>query len=386
METILDRERQSEDAGMKVAAYVQLHRSTNTPSGVGQHLIHMVRGLCGARGIEVSILASRNHLDRRGCVPADNPLKGIPARALPLDRRWLEGMWQQLNAPKADHWCGDVDWIYTPTETYVAVRRPRLAVTVHDIHALELNLPWSHTPEHRAFRRRWMRMFRPIIKRADCILAVSEFTRGRLVELLAADPKKVAVVGNGVEAAYFGPPVRGNAEECMRDPYVMVTGGLTRRKGGDLVLRVAAVLNREMPGMRILVAGRGEAAFNAPAAALPNVTLLQYVETPRMVRLLHGAVAAMVLSRYEGFGIPVLEAMAAGVPVIASRFGALPEVVGGAGLLLDAENPGEVVAAIRTLSNDTSAREELRTRGMARAQEFRWDRCVDRLVQALGAY
>jgi hypothetical protein len=94
METVLDREGQSEDAGMKVAAYVQLHRSTNTPSGVGQHLIHMVRGLCGARGIEVSILASRNHLDRRGCVPADNPLKGVPARALPLARRWLERMWQ----------------------------------------------------------------------------------------------------------------------------------------------------------------------------------------------------------------------------------------------------------------------------------------------------
>jgi glycosyltransferase involved in cell wall biosynthesis len=104
-----------------------------------------------------------------------------------------------------------------------------------------------------------------------------------------------------------------------------------------------------------------------------------------MVRLLHGAVAAMVLSRYEGFGIPVLEAMAAGVPVIASRFGALPEVVGGAGLLLDAENPGEVVAAIRTLLNDTSAREDLRTRGMAWAQEFRWERCVDRVVQTLGA-
>src|SRR5262249_45431270 len=150
-------------ARMRVVAYLQLHRSTNTPTGVGQHLIHMVRGLWRTPGLDVSILAPRNQLDCSGSVPVDNPLNSIPARSLPVGRRWLETMWEQLNAPKADRWCGKADWVYTPTEAYVAVRRPRLAVTVHDIHAFEPNLPWSGTPRHRAFRRRWARMFAPII-------------------------------------------------------------------------------------------------------------------------------------------------------------------------------------------------------------------------------
>ena len=80
-----------------------------------------------------------------------------------------------VGAPKLDHWCRGVDWVYTPTEAYIAVRGPRLAVTVHDLHAFETNLPWSNSPAHQALRRRWAAMFRPIIKRADLILAPSDF-------------------------------------------------------------------------------------------------------------------------------------------------------------------------------------------------------------------
>jgi glycosyltransferase involved in cell wall biosynthesis len=368
---------------MKVTVYAQLHRSVASPTGVGQHILHMVQGLRRAEGVDVNILAPRNQLDRAGCVPVANSLSGIPARALPLDRRWLERMWERLNAPKADRWCPDADWVYTPTEAYIAVQRPRLAVTVHDLHAFEPDLPWSGTPEHQTFRRRWTKMFAPIIKHADCVLAVSEFTRRRLIELLAVDPDRIAVVGNGVEEAYFDRSNSEKADELGVDPYVMIVGGLTRKKGGDLVLRVAEVLAREMPRMRILVAGKGEEAFTDPASRLVNVRLLQYVETPRMVDLLCGATALMVLSRYEGFGIPAAEAMAAGTPVISSRCGALPEVVGEAGILVDAENVGEIVAAIKLLSTDRRAREELCARGRKQAEEYRWNRCVERLVRAL---
>ena len=194
---------------------------------------------------------------------------------------------------------------------------------------------------------------------------------------------RIAVVGNGVDAAYFEQPMGSSSCESRQGPYVLTIGGLTRRKAGDLVLRVAAALDREGCGVRVLVAGQGEAAFDAPAAALPNVALLGFVETSRMVELLRGAVAVLVLSRYEGFGMPVIEAMAAGAPVISSRFAALPEVVGDAGLLVDAENTGEVVAAIQTLLTDSGAHDELRMRGRKRAQAYHWDRCVVRVAEAL---
>ena len=90
-----------------------------------------------------------------------------------------------------------------------------------------------------------------------------------------------------------------------------------------------------------------------------------------------------MLSRYEGFGIPILVAMASGAPVISACDGALPEVVGKAGLLLDADDPAEIVAAIKWLSSDLSASDAFRTMGAERAQVYRWARCVERLVDAL---
>jgi glycosyltransferase involved in cell wall biosynthesis len=367
---------------MRVAAYTHLHRTRN-PTGAGQYLIQMVHGLWQTPGVEVTVVAPRRQLDEAGRIPSQNPLAGIPARGMPLDRRWLEAMWEFVNVPKVDRWCEGADWVYTPTEAYIAVRRPRLAVTVHDLHAFETDLPWSDTPEHRAFRRRWRRMLGPIVKRADCIITGSEFTRRRLVDLLGASPERIAIVANGALSEYFDSPVTGEAGGLGGARYVAVVGGLSRRKGGDLVLRAAEILQREMPDLRVLVAGEGEPALDAPASELPNVTRLGFVALSRMVEFLRGAVALLFLSRYEGFGMPVVEAMAAGTPVIASRWAALPETVGDAGLLVDADNPGEVVAAIRSLVADSGARAELCALGRKRAEGYRWERCVERLAAVL---
>jgi glycosyltransferase involved in cell wall biosynthesis len=367
---------------MRVAAYAHLHR-TRTPTGVGQHLIEMLRRLGRMPGVDLCVIAPGQQLDEAGRIPALNPLAGIPAAGLPANRWLLERMWEQLDLPKVDRWCPEADWVYTPTEAYIATRRPRLAVTVHDLHAFETGLPWSNTPEHRRMRRRWTRMFLPIIEHADCLLAPSEFTRRRLIELLGAKPERVAVVGNGAAEEFFDPPDDNGVAELQTWPYVLVIGGLTRRKGGDRVLRTATVLRRNLPDLRILVAGKGEPELDAAAAALPNVTLLGFMETPRMASLLRGAAAMMLLSRYEGFGIPVVEAMAAGAPVVASRCGALPEVVGDAGLLVDAEDPAEVVASLKTLLVDCAARADLQARGRRRAEAYRWDACAQRLVNVL---
>jgi glycosyltransferase involved in cell wall biosynthesis len=367
---------------MKVAAYAHLHR-TQAPTGAGQHLIEMLLRLWRAPGVELSVIAPRRQLDKAGRIPADSPLARIPAHRLPAGRRVMEGMWERFDLPKVDRWCADADWIYTPTEAYIASGRPRLAVTVQDLHGLETALPWSNTPRHRALRRRWLTMFKPIVEHADCLLAGSVFTRGRIIDLLGVKSERVAVIGNGASEAFFAPASDAEPGNLPAEPYVMVIGGLTRRKGGDLVLRAAATLERELPGLGILVAGAGEPEFDAAAAGLRNVTLLGFVETHRLASLLRGAVAMMFLSRYEGFGIPVVEAMAAGAPVVASRCGALPEVVGNAGLLVDAENPAEVAASIRTLLTDGVARKELRALGRARAEDYRWDGCVQRLVTEL---
>lgn len=376
---------------MRVAAYTQLSRTrspsgveAHNPTGVGQHLIHMVKGLARAPGVSLTVVAPRNQLDEAGNIPWQNPLAGIPARGVPVDRRWLEALSVWLNAPKLDRWCEGADWVYTPTEAYVAVRRSRLAVTVHDLHAFETNLPWSSTAAHQSLRRRWASMFGPIVMRADRILAVSDFTRRRLVELVGAEYERIAVVGNGVDEAFFNQVPDDEPGEYRGQQYLLVIGGLTRRKGGDLVLRAAAAFQHHMPNLRLLVAGRGEQYLEDLALQVPNVTCLGFVGVSELIGLLRGAVAMMFLSRYEGFGIPIAEAMAAGTPVIASRSSAIPEVAGDAGLLVDAENTAEVVAAVKFVLSDRAARSELSARGRKRAEHYRWGSCVDRLLSALG--
>src|SRR5215475_11076433 len=276
---------------MRVAAYTHLHRALN-PTGVGHHTIQMVRGLHGTPGVQLTVIAPQNQLDRAGRIPNRNALAGIPARGLPLDRRWLERLWERLDAPKADRWCENPDSIYTPTEAYVATRRARFAVTVHDLHAFEPGLPWSNTSSHRSLQRRWTAMFRPIVRRADRILAASEFTRRRLVELLGARDDRITIVGNGVDQAFFAASAENQIAHAIRRNIVVI-GGLTRRKGGDLVLRVARELRRHLPDLRVVVAGAGEKEFDVAATELNNIVCLGFVPEAELVRLLQGALAMM---------------------------------------------------------------------------------------------
>jgi glycosyltransferase involved in cell wall biosynthesis len=369
---------------MKIAAYIHLRR-TRTPTGVGMHIIHMVRGLASSPQMQVQVLAPRADLDSAGQIPGDTPLAGLPTVPLPLGRRFLEGMWRGLDWPAVDRWSGDADWIYCPAEVFVATRKAALAVTVHDTHALELDLPWSGTPQHKRLRRRWLIMFKQIRRHARLILAVSQFTKDRLVSLLDIDPKKIAVVGNGVEEIYFADSADNEAagQDLPPNPYLYIVGGLSQKKGAVYLLAVARKLSEAAPHIRVVVAGIAEQPFKEQASEMGNVIVLGYVPAPRQARLMRGALAVMMLSRFEGFGVPALEAMAVGTPAIVSSFASLPEVVGDAGLIANAEDPDAVMQSILRVEGDGKFREALIARGRRRAGEFHWSAAVAKLIAAL---
>ena len=163
----------------------------------------------------------------------------------------------------------------------------RLAVTVHDLHAFEPGLPWSETAAHRRFRVKWRAMFRQIRRFAALYLAVSEFTKRRLVELLQIDPDRIRVVGNGVEDDFFLPP----SETPLPTPHVLVVGGLTERKGGDFILRVADRLADTRPNLTVTVAGANEPDLAAQVNRRTNVSLLGVVPARDLPNLVGRATA-----------------------------------------------------------------------------------------------
>jgi alpha-1,3-rhamnosyl/mannosyltransferase len=231
-----------------------------------------------------------------------------------------------------------------------------------------------------------------ILERADLILTVSEFTRRRLLELFTMrNEERLIVVGYGVADCYFSPRQPSDADilsrfELERERYLITVGSLTFRKGGDLLLDLAARLP-----WRLVVTGRRHdpallERYKTLRQSMPEfpLDLLGYVSDEEQAILVRNALAMVFPSRYEGFGIPVLEAMAAGTPVICSRAGALPEVTGNAAVFVETtDRVDEWVEVVRNVADNSQLRRTLAEHGRCRAQKFTWQDSGSRLLRAM---
>ena len=226
-----------------------------------------------------------------------------------------------------------------------------VVVTVHDLAVLR------HPGMFNQWSRRYGRLAVPrVAQGARRLIAVSEFTRRELVELLRVPEDKIRVIPNAVGAPFGpdGPKAEGD--------YVLAVGTLEPRK--NLARAVEAA---RRVGVELRVAGaRGWGGVEAPGA-----TWLGEVSDEELAALYRGARVVVYPSLYEGFGIPVLEAMACGTPVVTSAGGATEEVAGGAAMLVDPLDPASIAAG---LEQAASCREELAARGLERARGFTWDR------------
>lgn len=369
---------------MRITACIN-PRGTLIPTGQGKHAINMLLGLAACSDVSLSLLVSRKQLDGNGRIPNESPLAHLPVRSYALPQKIMHGLWRTVGLPKADRWCPDADWIYCPTENFVSARRPAFASTIHCVDWFEPNLPWYDSQENRAGRRRMAKLYACVFREARVVLTVSEFLKGRLCDLFGIDPARVAVIGNGVEQCFFdagastGPNPNGDFTNLL------AVGALQSRKGAEYLLALGETLARRKSGLRLVVAGgaQGLPAFVARARACPNLEVLPYLPSSELASRMRSSLAVVVLSRSESFGIPAVEAMAAGVPVIASQFMALPEVVGKAGILVEVDRPETIVDVAGTLRADPSLRKRYVKLGLERAQQYTWQACVGRLVDTL---
>ena len=367
---------------LRIAAYLR-PRGLRQPTGVGKHTINILRELSARPDVSLSLLAAGRELDEAG-IPEETGLARLPTARLPLSARSLEWLWTYAGCPAADAAAPAADWIYAPLEVCPPVRRSRLAVTVHCVNWFDPDLPWHDEWSMRRARLRLRPVFARMARRADVIFAVSEFLKGRLCALFDVDPSRVVVIGNGVEEAFYEAGRRGGAA-AEAEPYVLVVGPVQARKGSGHVFAVADELRAIGSPLRIRIAcGRAVSPPYADEAPRHrNVELLDYQGLGTLPGLMAGAVALLCLSRYETFGIPVAEAMAAGVPAVVADYAALPETAGDAGLIVDARQPRAVAERLEAIRVDGAQRDRMSDAGRRRAERFHWRDCAARVADAL---
>jgi glycosyltransferase involved in cell wall biosynthesis len=230
-------------------------------------------------------------------------------------------------------------------------------VTVHDLAILRH--PESLPRWHRSYGRAGLGR---VVRAADAVVAVSEFTKAEVVELLGVADERIRVIPNGVDEVFSadGPRPEGD--------YVLAVGTLEPRKNLERVVEAAALAGVELR----VVGARGWGGVEVPGwvGEIPDVEL---------AALYRGARCVVYASLYEGFGLPVLEAMASGTPVVTSRGTVLEEVAGGAAVLVDPRSAESIAAGI---AEAAARRDELVPLGLERAREFTWTRAADS-VEAL---
>jgi alpha-1,3-rhamnosyl/mannosyltransferase len=233
------------------------------------------------------------------------------------------------------------------------------------------------------FRAKKRERYLDLARRADVVITFSEYTRGRYVHHTGADPERVRVIPHGVDARFgIVDPVRieeVRGRHALGDRYLLYVGQLSSRKN---LVRVLEAYSRIDPGVRLVCAGprsRGHETIDAAHRRLElsdRVQFLGPVPDETLPALYAGALAHVLLSLDEGFGLPVLEAFSAGTPVLASNRGAIPEVAGDAAVLVDPTDVDAMSQAMQQLVEDAAHRDDLRRRGKARAAEFTWRRAA----------
>jgi glycosyltransferase involved in cell wall biosynthesis len=240
-------------------------------------------------------------------------------------------------------------------------RRPSV-VTVHDI-------SFERHPELMTTRDRTL--FRALVprsaRRAERVIAGSEWTKRDLLEIYRLPEKKIVVTRYGIDPT-FGP----NGARFGGPSYILIVGAIQPRKDPLTALEALSRLDSEL---RLVFAGPEKQGGNEVRRAIARlglegrVDLVGHVEKKRLAELYRGATCLVLPSRYEGFGLPVVEAMACGTPVVATSAGSIPEVAGGAAVLVD---PGDPAALAAGIERALAERESLVAAGLARAKDFSW--------------
>lgn len=351
-------------------------------TGIGVFTAGAMTALARRRAVDLVAYAATWR--RRGELPAVLP-PGVTAVQAPMPAGALHALWRRTDHPVAERWTGRVDVVHGTNFVVPPTRWAAEVVSVHDLTCLrypELCAPSS---------LRFPDLIRRALRRGAFVHTHAGAIAEEVVEAFAVDPERVRAVPPGVDDVAVsgtgadGPPAAERLRAAGGRPYVLALGQVEPRK--DLPGLVAAFdeAAERRPEVELVIAGPpgwGDAQLDAAVAAARHgdrVRRTGWVPDHQRRALLAGATVLAYPSIYEGFGLPPLEAMAAGVPVVATEAGAIPSVVGDAARLVPVGDRAALATAIGELLDDPDARRRLVEAGRHRVAQFTWDRCAEGL-------
>ena len=351
-------------------------------TGTETYSLHLIRALLTLRGNRHRF---RLYFNRPPSADLFEPGSGWEPRVIPLPRLWthLRLSWEMLRrAP---------DVMFVPAHVVPLVHPPASVVTAHDLGYLRY--PWAHPTLSRLYLDISTRYSAGVATR---VVADSEATRSDLVTHYGVPPEKVAVVYPGGGELRDPSPEdeveRVRAKYRLPRRYLLHLGTVQPRKNlARLVEAYAALVKTSGTDCHLILAGRPGWGTEALLRRIQSrgladrVHLLGYVPSADLGPLLSGTQLFVLPSLYEGFGFPLVEAMAAGVPAVASNASAIPEVAGDAAILVDPLDIDAWAEAMGRALEDETLRAELIERGLERAKRFSWNRCAQEVLAVLEA-
>ncbi len=370
---------------MNILSYVHL-RNIYRSTGVGRVARELTEHLAAMPDVQVQILADR--ADHARILPnMGAPWPDLRYHLFDRDTSKQQMHWFLWNRPGAEDFWPETDIVHCSAESYVPVRKARLVVTCHDAQHFE---PGAHrlTPWLLKQRFKWKLLFERLASSASMFHMISHFAAERTAHFFPKIADRLRVIPNAASESFFQPPTEHGLDVLRKlgvdgRPYLLVPGGLQHRKNANLILEAWPHLRQMHPDVKLVVINHSDPVYLERAKTFGDSLVLGgFQDEPQLVALYSTAQLVWFPTLYDGFGMPVVEAMAAGTPVVSSNTTGIPEVAGNAARLLSPQQPADHVAAIDDLLKSASTREDLIRLGRERAANFRWQHSANKLKAA----
>jgi len=344
-------------------------------TGIGEVVDGIIQELASREGLAISAyaLTLRGRSDLKAALP-----DGVDCATRPIPARWVRRRWLRSDSPRIEQWTGPIDVVHATNYVAPPAKVP-VIVSVYDLTVLRFpELCRPDTLEYPALLKR-------AIQRGAILHAPSKAIAEELISELKAPLDRVVTIPLGLPHVYGGDPDAGRVV-ARAERYVLTLGSIEPRKNLPGLVSAFNILASNDASVYLVHAGPSGwdgGAFESSIRNSPyrdRIHVLGYVDADTRANLLAGASVFAYPSLYEGFGFPPLEAMATGVPVVASSVGSLPEVLGDGACFVAADEPEALASALAQLLSDSETRERLIQRGLVISKGYSWSKTAGALI------